>query len=335
MLAGNGSPTSQPLPLVLSGFGPVAQEFLARIRATHSQDFFVAGIRGHQDQILLDPDSAVPARPLWTPLTPITEFLSATGAVALIQATPSSSGAHPRAVEESLTALRQGIHVVTATKSHLLTHWQELAAAAQEGGSRIRISGATGAALPAADLARLGVQGLGCESLRACPNGTSTFVLDRISAGSSLVEAIAEAQRLGIAESDPSADLSGSDTATKARLLAGLLWGWDVSQIRVEQEGIDDDSLRRIIAELGAGQRLRAVATASLKQPLHVSVRIEALEPSDPLFHLSGPEKAITFQCPEAGDITVQGGRSSPAGAALSMVKDVLTLLRPQTTGFH
>ena len=145
----------------------------------------------------------------------------------------------------------------------------------------------------------------------------------------------AEVQRRGIAEADPSADLSGSDAATKVRLLAGLLWGWDVSQIRVSHEAIDDAAIRRVQAVATTGQRLRSVATASLASSLEVCVRLENVGPSDPLFHIAGPEKAVTFSCPDAGDITVQGGRSSPSGAALAMVKDVLNLLRPQTTGFY
>ncbi|WP_044571837.1 homoserine dehydrogenase [Arthrobacter alpinus] len=335
MPAATPSEHSRPIPILLSGFGPVGKEFFNRIRAHHGKDFYVAGIRGRMDEVRLGPDTVLPDRAHWNALTSIAEFLQQTSARILVQAIPSSPEAHPRAVDEAITALRHGVDLVTATKNHLLTHWKELEAAAQAGGSRIRISGATGAALPTADLARTGVKGLDCRSIRACPNGTSTFVLDRMDQGMSLEDAVSEAQRLGIAEANTSADLSGSDAATKTSLIAGLLWGWDVSKISVGKGAIDENSVRRARTSASSSQRLRAVATASVDQPLIVTVRLEAVGSTDPLFHLSGPEKAMTFYCPEAGNITVQGGRSSPAGAGLALVKDVLNLLPARTSGFR
>lgn len=142
-----------------------------------------------------------------------------------VQAIPSSPELRHQAVKEAVEALRQGVHVVTATKSHLLGHWRELDEAARGLGVMIRISGATGAALPAGDLSRTALRGMGCETIRACPNGTVTFVLDRLAQGDSLSDAIHEAQRRGIAEADASADLSGEDASTKVRLLAALAWG--------------------------------------------------------------------------------------------------------------
>jgi homoserine dehydrogenase len=171
--------------------------------------------------------------------------------------------------------------------------------------------------------------------VRACPNGTSTFILDELSRGSSLDEAILEAQRRGIAESDPSADLSGKDAATKVRLLAGLLWNWDVSRIKVQTEPIIHTTSYRAVAALKGGMRLRAVATASNDQPMTVNVRLEAVATQDPLHHIEGPEKAVIFRCPEAGDIALQGGRSSPKGAALAMLKDVLNLTEEGAAGFR
>jgi homoserine dehydrogenase len=149
-----------------------------------------------------------------------------------------------------------------------------------------------------------------------------------------LVDAILEAQRRGIAESDPSADLSGKDAATKVRLMAGLLWGGDVSRISVQLEPIDLTASTRALAAAGKGLRLRAVASASLDRPMLVNVKLDSVAPQDPLHHIAGPEKAVVFACPDAGDITVQGGRSSPEGAALAVLKDVLNLVEAASPGF-
>jgi homoserine dehydrogenase len=356
-----------PAAVVLSGYGPVGRAYVEHLAAhgealadRHGVRLRLAAVRtgtaeylppangtntldsrGTQDSrgtwdtrdTWAPPPPRAPRGP-WRPLPPLAGTLDRTGAGVLVQCVPSSPEVRDQAAAEALLALRRGVHVVTATKSHLLSHWRDLGRAATEGGSLIRISGATGAALPAGDLARAGVRGLGCRTLRACPNGTATFVLDRLAAGDSLADAVAEARRRGIAEADPGADLSGSDAATKARLLAALLWGWDASAVRTETEAVDDGTARTAREAAASGHRLRAVASASADEPLLVRVRLERTAPGDPLHALTGPEKAVVYGCPDAGDITVSGGRSSPLGAALAMVKDTLDVAAPRRLGF-
>ncbi|MGC0430787.1 homoserine dehydrogenase [Streptomyces sp. SAI-195] len=198
----------------------------------------------------------------------------------------------------------------------------------------IRISGATGAALPAGDLSRTSLRGLDCRTIRACPNGTVTFVLDRLAEGDTPADAIRAAQLRGIAEADPSADLSGEDAATKVRLLAALAWGWDPAEVRVHTQPVDVSTAGRALDAVSRSRRLRAVAGASLAEPGIVRVRLEETEPGDPLHALNGPEKAVVFGCPDAGDVTVSGGRSSPVGAALALVKDTVEVTAPRT-GFR
>ncbi|MFF2078658.1 homoserine dehydrogenase [Kitasatospora sp. NPDC058162] len=327
--------------VVLSGYGPVGRAYAERLLTEgdglardHGVRPRLAAVRVGSAEVEPSDGGPVPPRAEWGPLGSLARTLDRTGARVLVQALPSSPQARQQAAEEAALALRRGVHVVTATKSHLLSHWSELGEAARAGGSLIRISGATGAALPAADLARTGVRGLGCRSVRACPNGTATFVLDRLAEGDPLDRAVAEAQRRGIAEADPSADLSGGDAATKVRLLAALLWGWEPSAVRVSTEAVDGRTGAAAVAAAAEGRRLRAVASARADRPLLVEVRLERTEPGDPLYALTGPEKAVVYGCPEAGDITVSGGRSSPLGAALAMLRDTLDVTAPRTHGF-
>ncbi|MFD5461897.1 homoserine dehydrogenase [Kitasatospora sp. NPDC127059] len=339
-VAPSAPPAGEPA-VVLSGYGPVGRAYAERL-LTHgdgiAEEYGVrprlAAVRVGSAQVELHGGGPVPPRAEWGPLASLAQTLDRTGARVLVQSLPSSPQAREQAAEEACLALGRGVHVVTATKSHLLSHWRELAGAARSGGSLIRISGATGAALPTADLARTGVRGLGCRTIRACPNGTATFVLDRLAAGDPLDRAVAEAQRRGIAEADPSADLSGADAATKVRLLAALLWGWEPAAVRVGTEAVDAGTGAAAVAADARGQRLRAVASASADRPLLVEVRLERTEPGDPLHAITGPEKAVVYGCPDAGDITVSGGRSSPLGAALAMLRDTLDVTAPRGYGF-
>ncbi|CAM5641996.1 Homoserine dehydrogenase OS=Streptomyces tendae OX=1932 GN=GUR47_06380 PE=3 SV=1 [Streptomyces tendae] len=147
--------------VVLAGYGPVGRAFADRLvrdgdtlARRHGVRPRVAAVRASAAQGRPGADGALPPRSQWGPVRPLEETLDRTGARVFVQAVPSSPGPRERAAREAVTALRRGVHVVTATKSHLLTHWRELDAAARAGGSMIRISGATGAALPAGDVAQ-------------------------------------------------------------------------------------------------------------------------------------------------------------------------------------
>ncbi|MFE7030897.1 homoserine dehydrogenase [Streptomyces sp. NPDC057621] len=324
--------------VVLSGFGPVGQAYARRLTEAgfDGARLRLAAVRTSTAQWTASTDDpTAPPHPPRGPLAPLGQTLERTGAAILVQALPSTPEVRDLAAAEAVTALRAGVHVVTAAKAHLLSAWRELEAAAHTGGALIRLSAATGAALPAGDLARFGVRGFGCRSVRACLNGTSTFVLDRMAGGGSLADALTEARRLGIAEGDPSADLAGRDAATKAALLAALLWGWDASAVRWRTEPIGEAAAGAARAAAARGRRLRAVASATADTPHEVRVLLEETAPGDPMHALIGPEKAVTFECPETGDVTVSGGRSSPLGAALAMLKDSLDVVADGRRGFR
>ncbi|AZS83074.1 homoserine dehydrogenase [Streptomyces griseoviridis] len=326
------------IPVVLSGFGRVGRAYADRLAqaSREGSGLRLAAVRTGSGEWLAPSgtDAPPPSPPFTGPPAGLAATLALTRAAVLVQALPSTPRARATATAEAVTALRSGVHVVTAAKAHLLSGWRELEEAAREGGALIRLSAATGAALPAGDLARSGVRGLGCRSVRACPNGTSTFVLDVMARGGTLAEALAEARRLGIAEGDPSADLSGRDAATKVVLLAALLWGWDAAAVRWRTEPIEESTAVAACAAAGRGRRLRAVASAAAGVPHEVRVRLEETPAGDPMHALAGPEKAVVYGCPEAGDITVSGGRSSPLGAALALFKDTLEVAERRRYGF-
>jgi homoserine dehydrogenase len=323
--------------VALFGHGPVARDFVALIdergselRGRYGIRFGLTGIRGATQQVILGGRgqthaAAVPPRDSWQPVAGLEEFLAATAASIVVQAIPSSEELVDAATAQVLAAFDSGADVVTATKSHLARRWGLIADAASRTGCRMRISAATGAALPAADVARLSLRGFRCLRIRGALNGTSTFVLERLAAGEALADAVALAQSRGIAEADPTDDLDGSDAASKLVLLANLVWDLRASVDDVQREGIVDASAALAVRTAGDGRRLRSVATAE-GETARLEVRLEALEPGDPLYPLSGPEKAVAYDCGALGEIVVSGGRSSLRGASQAMLKDVLSL---------
>jgi homoserine dehydrogenase len=244
----------------------------------------------------------------------------------VVQAIPSATSLAGEAYSQVIESFRAGADVVTATKSHLVTRWSDLERAGVERGCAIRVSAAAGAALPAVDLARRGFRGHECQRVRGSLNGTSNFVLNALGEGALLSSAIAAAQRSGIAERDPSGDLGGHDAAAKIVIINNLLWGRGASVDDVHVQGITDETASAARDAARDGMVLRSVATASPGVTPSMRVGLEAVGPEDSLYRLPGAEKAVEFDWGAGGSVVVSGGRSSPRGAALSLLKDALNL---------
>ncbi|MGJ3561436.1 homoserine dehydrogenase [Streptomyces sp. INA 01156] len=219
--------------VVLSGYGPVGRayvEYLARQRDElahrHGVRVNVAAVRASSGQCRLREGEPVPPRSAWGPPAPLEETLDRTAADVFVQAIPSSPTPPARRGRGHDRPAQRG----ACGHGHQEPPAQPLAGprrSGPRGGRHDQDLRGDGSRSAGGDLSRTSLRGLGCTTIRACPNGTATFVLDRLAAGDSLDEAVREAQRRGIAEADPSSDLSGEDAATKVRLLAALAWGWD------------------------------------------------------------------------------------------------------------
>lgn len=329
------------LRIVVLGYGPVARAYIGQIvshraeyRARFDVDLTVVAVRTHRAQVVVADDN-VPPRSLWTAPGGLNELLTQVGARVVVQAVPSTDDVAAQAVQDGVDALRGGVHLVTATKTTLLRGWQDLDRASHQSGCAVKLSGTTGAMLPAADVARSLSFGVHVTSVSGCLNGTATFVLDRLSDGDSFAEAVESARRSGISEADPSADLAGGDAASKISILAGLLWARNPGASDAMLEPITPAIRSAAIRAKGRGQRLRQVAVADLDIPDLVTVSLRAVDRNSALGALNGPAKAVIYDCGEFGLITVSGGQSSPTSAAMSMIKDTLSLALDAAPGIR
>lgn len=178
----------------------------------------------------------------------------------LIEMTPLDPVQAEPATGHVRAALRHGLHVITANKGPLALHGPELRQLAASARLGLRYEATLMDCLPALALREAFVPLGSVESFGAIVNATSNFVLDAMAAGSSPAAAVAEAQRLGIAEADPSADLEGWDGALKAAILAQLLLERDVTAGEVDQVGLNAVSPGELAAAAAAGERVRMVA---------------------------------------------------------------------------
>jgi homoserine dehydrogenase len=138
-----------------------------------------------------------------------------------------------------LDLLRAGKPVVSANKQLLARRSADLFAAASEGGVQLRFEASVCAAIPVIKVLRESLVVTNVHRVLGIVNGTTNFILTRMEEGAGYEEALAEAQRLGYAEADPTEDVSGADAAAKMAVLATVAFGSRVELADVAYEGIE------------------------------------------------------------------------------------------------
>ena len=139
-----------------------------------------------------------------------------------------------------LRALEAGRHVVTANKQLLSQHGEEVFDAARRGGVQLRFEGAVAGVVPAIRVMAETLAAAHIERVHGIVNGTTNYILSEMArTGASYEDALAEAQRLGYAEADPTEDVTGKDAAAKMAILARLAFNAAVALDQVSYEGIE------------------------------------------------------------------------------------------------
>jgi homoserine dehydrogenase len=229
-----------------------------------------------------------------------------------------------------LAALRAGRHVVTANKQLLSHHGEELFEAAREGGAQLRFEAAVAGVVPVVRVLSESLAGAHVERVHGIVNGTTNFILTEMAGGSSYEQALAEAQRQGYAEADPSEDVSGKDAAAKMAILARLAFGTPVHIDQVPYEGIEHlqtDDLQ-FARELGLGVKL--IGTAERRDGgLSVRVHPAFLYGGHPLASVSGPYNAVTVESEAITEITMSGPGAGGPQTASAVLGDLISTMLP------
>ncbi len=162
-----------------------------------------------------------------------------------------------------LAALAAGKPVVTANKEVIATHGAELSAAARAAGVDLLFEAAVGGAIPIVRALRESLAGESVRRIMGIVNGTTNYILSRMTAGgATYLDALAEAQALGYAEADPRADVEGHDAAAKAAIMAGIVFGAEVTAADVHCEGISTLSPNDIAFARRLGHVVKLLAIA-------------------------------------------------------------------------
>jgi homoserine dehydrogenase len=233
--------------------------------------------------------------------------------------------------EYVLRAMRAGRHVVTANKQLLSQYGEELWDVARSHGVQLRFEGAVAGVVPVIRVLQESLAGATIDRVHGIVNGTTNFILTEMArTGITFGEALAEAQRLGYAEADPSEDVDGRDAAAKMAILARLAFDTPVHLDQVRYEGIEQiqpDDLE-YARELGLG--LKLIGTAErIGDALSVRVHPAFLYPGHPLASVGGPFNAVTVESAAITEITMSGPGAGGPQTATAVLGDVISAMIP------
>jgi homoserine dehydrogenase len=233
-----------------------------------------------------------------------------------------------------LAALELGKPVVTANKELIASRGPELIAAAERAGVPLLFEASVGGGIPIIRPLAETLAGERIERVAGIVNGTTNYILTRMSEGDDYASVLADAQELGYAEPDPTADVSGADAAAKAAILASLAFGTWVGIDVVHYEGIEGLSLTDIEMARFLGYEVKLLAIAS-RTDAGTSARVyPAMIPiSHPLASIRGATNAIFITGPSVDELLFAGPGAGGEPTATAVLGDVIDAAREILAG--
>jgi homoserine dehydrogenase len=233
-----------------------------------------------------------------------------------------SDGPAKAAVE---AALKSGKPVITANKALIAVHGAELAALAEEVGVPLLFEAAVMGGVPAVKVVREALVGDDIQSIVGILNGTCNYILTEMeTTGRSFADVLAEAQRLGYAEADPTTDVGGFDAAHKISILAALAFNCTPNFDATEVEGIEQVELLDIQMAKDLGYRIKLIASAErVEGSALVRVHPSLTPLGHPLAQAGGALNALFIESTRLGRIYLQGPGAGAGPTAVAVAADI------------
>lgn len=241
----------------------------------------------------------------------------------VVEASPSNFQTGQPALEYCHAALEAGKHVVMANKGPLVVAYHDLLAHAQQANKQVRFEATVMAGTPTVHVGTHALAGCHISEVRGILNGTTNYILTQMESGMSYADALAQAQKLGYAEADPSADVDGWDAAAKALILASALFNSRMSLADLNVKGISEITAANVEEAKGAGERWKLVARIT---PAGGSVQPVRLPVSDPLAGVRGVTNAVTYATDHLGDVTIIGPGAGRSQTGFGLLADLMVI---------
>jgi homoserine dehydrogenase len=228
------------------------------------------------------------------------------GADVVFENSPSNHETGQPAVDHCRRALEIGMHAITANKGTVVHGYRELTGLAKTKNKKFYFESTVLGGSPLFSVFRESMPAIDLQSLRGILNSTTNIILSRMATGESFDEAVKYCQGIGVAETDPSADVDGWDAAIKVAALVTVLMDTPFKPQQVERTGIREVT-PDMIARAGAeGKRYKLVCSAE-RNGNEVSARVapELVPPSDPLYGMENSTTGATFRTDVLGDYSI------------------------------
>ncbi len=243
----------------------------------------------------------------------------------VVEASPTNLQTGQPALDLCRAAFVSGKHVVLANKGPVAIAYDELQALAKKSGKLLRFEATVMAGTPSIRLAMQALAGCTIERVRGIFNGTTNYMLTKMEGGVTYAEVLAEAQALGYAETDPTADVDGWDAAGKGIILAAVIFGHKLTFDQMDVRGIRDITPEDIAAAQAAGERIKLIVEVSAEGGTVAPMRLPA---SHPLANVGGATNAITYTTDLLGEVTLIGAGAGGAATGFGLLADLLDVSR-------
>jgi homoserine dehydrogenase len=226
-------------------------------------------------------------------------------------------------------ALKKGIHVTTSNKGPAALYYRKLTRIAEENNVKFLFEGTVMSGTPVFNLARECLHGCAIKEIKGILNGTTNFILTKMEQeGWSYQQALKEAQKLGYAEADPTADVEGLDALAKVVILSNVLLGGDITPDDVQCQGITQITSKEIIRAKNEGMRYKLIGSTKVENDkIIASVKPIKLSLTDPLASVADAINAITFDTDLLGKVTIQGPGAGKIETGFSIFTDILSII--------
>ena len=225
-------------------------------------------------------------------------------------------------------SLENNINVVTGNKGPILLDYKKLKVLADNNNVELKGGCTTGGALPSINGGIYDIAGSKIQSIEGVLNGTTNYILSKMANDNvDYKEALLEAQKVGIAESDPSLDVLGYDTASKIIILSNVLMNSDLKLEDLKINGIEEVRLDNIEKAKVRGNKIKLIGKVYKKDNLVKGyVTPIEIDENHPLYCVDYKNKGIYYKTDTLGDISIIGGASGTMNAAASILRDIILL---------
>lgn len=336
--------------LAFVGFGNVGKALAhlllqkqAEIRHDYGVTFSTTGIATGSHGYAIDPDgidlgkalALLEAGKSLTELSKIpavqnaSDLLQHCGADVLFENTPVNYATGQPALDHLQRALNLGMHAITANKGPVVHAYPQLSQLAASKGRKFLFESTVMDGAPIFSLFRSALPAAKVRAFRGILNSTTNLILGRMEAGESFEQAVAYAQSIGIAETDPSGDIDGWDAAIKVACLVTVLMGIPLKPDQIERQGIRNITTQDLAHAKSQGRRWKLVCTArSDDGEINARVKPELINPDSPLFHIEGTTSIVQFESDVLGLLSIIETDPGPHTTAYGLLADFLNAVR-------